>query len=211
MFRYDGAGRRLVLGLKHGDRQDVVPMLADWMLRAGRPLVEGADMIAPVPLHWTRRLKRRGNQAATLARRICHRAGLPGTFAPRLLVRNRATPSQDGRNRGARVENLAGALSLGPGTAVEGQRILLIDDVLTTGATLSVAAEVLQAAGAASVDILVLALVVRDDPAYIDPGTEGSFDETSRDLYDPDLPLLHDGEAASGSEGRRLHRDQRDG
>lgn len=169
-FRYEGPGRRLVLGLKHGDRLDTVPMLGAWALRAGRDLVDAADLIAPVPLHWTRRLKRRANQSAELARWLAGAAGKPAAFAPRLLLRLRRTQSQDGKDRAARAANVEGALSLGPEAArLAGARVLLVDDVLTTGATLNAAAHLARAGGARGVDVLVLALVVRDEFAYVRP------------------------------------------
>lgn len=170
---YAGAGRSLVLGLKHGDRLDTVPMLGGWMLRAGQPLVQHADLIVPVPLHWMRRLKRRSNQAAELGRWIAHASGKSSAFAPRALVRHRQTSSQDGKDREARRANISGALSPGPERRrLAGARVLLIDDVLTTGATLNEAATICRAAGATSVDILVLALVVRDETAYLGPDIE---------------------------------------
>lgn len=168
VFRYDGTGRRLVLALKHGDRLDLVPMLGAWMLRAGRDLIENADLIAPVPLHWTRRLKRRMNQSAELARWLA--SGSNARFAPRLLLRTRRTPVQDGKNRAARAENVADAFVPGPGIRnVQGRRVLLIDDVLTTGATLDECARLCLAGGARAVDVLVLALVVPDEFAYLSP------------------------------------------
>ena len=167
-LRYEGGGRRLVLGLKHADRLDTVPMLGAWMLRVGRGLLDKADLVAPIPLHWTRRLKRRNNQAASLARWLCRAEGRPGTYAPGLLVRQRRTESQEGKSRAARTANLEGSLIPGPGAArMKDRRVLLIDDVMTTGATLNAAAKVCLDAGAARVDILVLALVVRDETAYI--------------------------------------------
>ncbi len=172
-FRYEGPGRRLVLGLKHGDRLDTVPMLGAWALRAGRDLVDDAHLIAPVPLHWTRRLKRRANQSAELARWLARAAGKPSAFAPRLLLRPRRTESQDGKDRDARAANLDGALCLGPEAArLPGSRVLLVDDVLTTGATLNEAARLALAGGASGVDVLVLALVVRDGSAYLLPAPE---------------------------------------
>lgn len=179
VFRYEGAGRRLVLGLKHGDRLDTVAMLGAWALRSGRPLVEEADLIAPVPLHWTRRIKRRGNQSAHLARWLAGAAGRGGSYAPRLLRRIRRTPSQDGKSREERHANLRGALTLAPDASINGRQVLLVDDVLTTGATLNAATSLCLKAGARSVDILVLALVIRDRAAYIATGTEDEVHESS--------------------------------
>ena len=169
VFAYEGAGRRLVLGLKHGDRLDMLPMLAGWMLRAGRGLAAEADLVIPVPMHWTRRLKRRFNQSAELAQAFCDAAGRRDAFAPALLRRARRTASQDGRDRAGRVENLKGAIGLAPAAAarIAGQRVLLVDDVLTTGATLNAVAGVCRLAGASAVDILVLALVSFDEAPYL--------------------------------------------
>ncbi len=169
VFAYQGAGRRLILGLKHGDRLDTVPMLAGWMLRAGRALVDEAELILPVPMHWTRRLRRRFNQSAELARALADAADTPAHFAPRLLRRVRRTGSQDGRDRAARAENIAGAFALCRGGAgrLAGNRVLLIDDVLTTGATLSACARLCHRAEVKAVDILVLALVSFDEAPYL--------------------------------------------
>ncbi len=185
-FRYEGTGRRLVLGLKHGDRLDMVPMLGGWLLRAGRELVAGADIIAPVPLHWTRRLKRRANQSAELARWLARARGAAGdaggVYAPRLLLRTRRTPVQDGKGREARAANVEGAFALGPDAgSLQGKRVLLIDDVLTTGATLGAAARLCRQAGARGVDVLVLALVMREEFAYLPPSAQ---DEDADDEAD---------------------------
>jgi ComF family protein len=169
VFAYEGAGRRLVLALKHGDRLDMAPMLGGWLARVGRRLVAEADLVAPVPMHWTRRLRRRFNQSEELARALARAAGRPEAVAPRLLRRLRRTPSQDGRDRQRRAENLRGAIGLAPGAAsrLAGRRVLLVDDVLTTGATFNACAAACREAGAAGVDILVLALVSFDELPYL--------------------------------------------
>lgn len=177
---YDGGGRRLVLGLKHADRVETLPLLGGWMARAGADLLGEADVVVPIPLHWQRRLKRRGNQAAGLALAACRAAGCSSAFAPRALIRPRATPNQGGRNREARRANVAGAFAPGPEAGrMAGRRVLLVDDVLTTGASLSSAAGACRDAGAAGVDVLVLALVVRGDASYIAFPTEDEDHEAS--------------------------------
>lgn len=164
---YDDFSRGLVLKFKHGDRLDPAPVFARWMVRAGRDLLDGADIIAPVPLHWTRLLARRYNQSAILARHIA-RAGGP-VCVPDLLARTRRTPSQGAMSRKERASNVRGAFSLSPRyqDAVKGRRIVLVDDVLTTGATAGHCARTLRKAGAAGVDVLTLARVALPDQAAI--------------------------------------------
>ena len=159
---YSGAGRRVVLALKHGDRLDTVGPLAGWMAAAGRDLLPAADVIAPVPLHWMRLVRRRYNQSAELARRLGRLAGRP--VVPDLLVRRRATSPQQG-NRAARAVKQADAFAVSPRHAagLTGRSVLIVDDVLTSGATLSACADCLRAAGAARVDVLVLARVAFED------------------------------------------------
>jgi ComF family protein len=160
---YAGAGRKVVLALKHGDRLDMVRPLAGWMAAAGRGLLAEADVVAPVPLHWRRLIRRRYNQSAELARRLGRMSGRE--VVPDLLLRRRATTPQEGMSRAARMANQAGAFDVNArrGAAIEGRAVLLVDDVLTTGATLSACADCLRQAGAARIDVLVLARVAFEE------------------------------------------------
>lgn len=157
---YDGLGRALVHRLKYGDRLDLGLAMGRLMLLAGRDLVADADLIVPVPLHWTRLLKRRFNQAAVLSSTIARLSGLP--HEPALLVRRKRTRPQYGLSRAERQANLQGALRVRDGMApfVEGKRILLVDDVMTTSSTANAAARALLKAKASHVDVLSFARVV---------------------------------------------------
>lgn len=159
---YKDNARRLTLALKHGDRLDLARPAAQWMVRAARPLLQPGMLVAPVPLHWLRLLRRRYNQSALLSAQIARAAGLE--HCPDLLVRRRATPSQEGRDRSGRFANVAQALALHPrrGGRAAGRHVLLVDDVMTSGATLAAAAEACLAGGADSVSVLVLARVAKD-------------------------------------------------
>lgn len=160
VFVYDDASRNLVLAMKWGDRLEAAPSFGRWMARAGKELLADADVIAAVPLHWTRLFRRRFNQSALLAQEIGRASGVPVLVDA--LARRRATPSQGGFSRRARLENVRGAFEVRKSRldAVENRTILLIDDVLTTGATVASCAQALLKAGAASVDVLTLARVV---------------------------------------------------
>jgi ComF family protein len=161
---YDDASRDLILRFKHADRTDGAATFAGWMARAGAELIATADIVTAVPLHRWRLVRRRYNQAAILANAIGRTRGK--LVIPDLLVRRQATPSQGHLGPSQRQRNVAGAFALRPGRAqvVAGARILLIDDVLTTGATAEACARTLRSAGAAAVDLLVLARVVRVQP-----------------------------------------------
>jgi ComF family protein len=161
VFRYDDVSRDLILAFKHADRSDGAPAFARWLVRAGQGILADADLLVPVPLHWTRLFQRRYNQAALLAHSLGRATGLP--VEAMLLVRRRATPSQGGLSAGARRRNVRGAFAVRGRLASRAQRlnIVLIDDVLTTGATVGECARTLLAAGAGAVDVLTLARVVR--------------------------------------------------
>jgi ComF family protein len=160
-MRYDEASRKLVLAFKHGDRLHLAPAFGRWLWRAGGELVAEADIAVPVPLHWTRLFARRYNQAAVLAHAL-HAAGGPPVGAD-WLVRRRRTPSQGKRNAAAREQNVRAAFAVKPGRDVRDRRILIVDDVFTTGATVAECARVLRRAGARSVDVLTLARALRQE------------------------------------------------
>jgi len=158
---YDAQSRRLVLPFKHGDRTDLARACGGWMARAGAELLAEADLVAPVPLHWRRLLMRRYNQAVLLARSLARQA--PGKLAPDLLRRHRWTGSQAGLKAKERRSNVRQAFAVHPrwAQALEGKSVLLIDDVLTTGATGDACVRTLKRGGARYVEALTLARVVR--------------------------------------------------
>ncbi|WP_279358092.1 ComF family protein [Methylobacterium indicum] len=160
--RYDATARRLVQRLKYEDRLDLAGAMGAMMARAGAELLGEADLAVPVPLWRWRLWRRRFNQAALLARTATRGSGVP--MAPELLARVRRTRQQVGLTRAARAENLQGAFRV-PDAArprLLGKRVLLVDDVLTTGATANAAARALLRGGATAVDVLVFARVVSD-------------------------------------------------
>lgn len=157
VFVYDAASKPLLLRFKHGDRTDAAVHLARWMHRAGEELVARSEVIVPVPLHRWRLLWRTYNQAALLANALGRLARKP--VVPDALTRIRGTPSQGHLSRAARRRNLAQAIRAHRPAAVAGRRVLLVDDVLTTGATADACTRALLAAGARQVDVLVLGRV----------------------------------------------------
>ena len=163
--RYDDMARQLVHKLKYKDRLDVAPLMGSWMLRAGRELVEESDFIAPVPLYRSRLWRRRFNQSGLLAARISALSGL--CLAEDMLTRTRPTRSQVGLSTDERRRNVAGAFAIGGKWAspVNGKTVLLVDDVITTGATVEACTKALLRAGAARVNILAFARVI--DPVRL--------------------------------------------
>ena len=158
---YGGTARKLVLALKHGDRQDIARPAGAWMARHARALLRADTVIAPVPLHRWRLFRRRYNQSALLSGALAKALDRP--HLPDLLLRPRATHSQDGRSRLARFDNLRDAITAHPSraSAIEGRHVLLVDDVMTSGATLAAATEACFRAGADDVDVIILARVLR--------------------------------------------------
>jgi ComF family protein len=156
--RYDEIARTLVHALKYGDRLDLAPTMGGWMASAGRELLREADALIPVPLHWRRLWSRRFNQAGALAQAISRASGVgvvDGAFK-----RVKATVQQVGLSKAERAANMQGAFRVRDKAPVAGRRLVLVDDVLTSGATSESCARALLRAGAANVDVLVFARVV---------------------------------------------------
>ena len=156
---YDEASRELILQFKHADRLDLARLFGGWIGRAAAELIAEADAIVPTPLHPARLIARRYNQAAEIARPLARRHGK--AYLPDALARTRRSESQAGKSAAGRRRNVAGVFAVPEGRRrqVEGRRILLIDDVLTTGATAEACARALLKAGAAAVDLAVVARV----------------------------------------------------
>ncbi len=165
--RYDEVARTLVHALKYQDRTDLAPAMGRWMARAGRELLDGADMLIPVPLHWRRAWHRRYNQSGALGRAIERQSGIK--LRGNILQRVRATEQQVGLSRPQRASNVQGAFKVSADrqSEIAGRRLVLIDDVLTSGATTDACARALLRAKAAQVDVLVFARVVDTPKAPI--------------------------------------------
>jgi ComF family protein len=158
--RFDDVARDLVHAFKYGDRMDLAPSLGRWMAVAGGELLAEADMLVPVPLHWRRLWARRFNQSMALAQAVSRHSGV--AVAGGLLKRVKSTAQQVGLSRPERARNVQGAFRVPDGerAQVAGRRFVLIDDVLTSGATVDACARALLRAKAAHVDVLVFARVV---------------------------------------------------
>lgn len=159
---YKHNARRLVLSLKHGDRLDLVRPAGNWLAQSIAPILTLDMLVVPIPAHWTRMLSRRYNQAAMLAQAMAKVKRLE--YAPDALVRPRRTKTHDGMSKAARFKNMDGAIIPHPkrGALLENRKVLLVDDVMTSGATFSAAAAACREAGACDVFTLALARVVKD-------------------------------------------------
>lgn len=160
-LRYEGVARKLILKLKHADRTDIAKPAGMWLARAAKPLLSDQTLIIPVPLHWSRLLGRRYNQAALLAQSLARELSLPAL--PDALRRVRRTQSLDQRPAPERFDLLRDAIAPNPKVLdfIKGRPVLLVDDVMTSGATLSVTAEACRMAGASQIDVVVLARVAK--------------------------------------------------
>lgn len=156
----DGPLRQLVHRLKYSDRMELAKPLGAWMVRAGSEILAEADLLVPVPLHRARLARRGFNQASVLAQAISARCGVP--VDPFILARVKPTPPQVGLSRSQRALNMQGAfrVDIGDAPRIEGRAIVLVDDVVTSGATVNAASRALLRAGAKRVDVLVFARVV---------------------------------------------------
>ena len=163
VMRYDGTAKRLVMSFKHADRLDLVRPFGTWMARAAAPLLQKDTILAPIPLHWLRLLKRKSNQAALLASQVAKITG--HRHIPDLLLRPRATQSLDHMSPTSRRATLSGAFAVHPRyiKKAEGRPVLLVDDVMTTGTTLTAATHCLMAAGVSQVSVLTLCRTTRDN------------------------------------------------
>ena len=166
-LNYDQAARRLILPFKHGGRTELAGLLARLMAGTGAALARDADILVPVPLHRRRLFQRRYNQAALLTRELGRQFRRPTLLDG--LIRVSSTESLGHKSAAERRDEVAGAFAVRPGreAALHGRRVLLIDDVMTSGATVSACAEALLAGGVASVDVLVAVRV--PDPRLIRP------------------------------------------
>jgi len=159
---YQGQARKLILALKHGDRPELARPAARWMAQAGREIFRPGMLIAPVPLHRARLIRRKYNQSALLARHVGQETGL--TVCPDLLLRDKNTPVLDGKTARQRTETLSGAIKVHPKRRglMQDRAVLLVDDVMTSGATLAACARVCRDAGANHISVLVLSRVAKD-------------------------------------------------
>ena len=159
---YKDNGRRIVLSLKHGDRQDVAGPASKWMAAAVRDIIEPNMLVIPIPLHWSRLLKRKYNQASLLAQGVAGQLDL--AWCPDALRRLKRTRPLDGMGRDERFAHLHGVIKTHPKRRrrMIGRAVLLVDDVMTSGATLTAATDACLAGGSASVSVLTLARVVKD-------------------------------------------------
>jgi ComF family protein len=159
---YKDRARQMILALKHGDRGEIARPAALWMARAARDLVQDNMLIVPVPLHWTRLIKRRYNQSALLSKGLAQELGL--SHCPDALIRMRRTRMLEGKSAAERFATLAGAIAVNSKRRhrITARPVLLVDDVMTSGATLAACTEALKAAGSREVYVVTMARVAKE-------------------------------------------------
>ena len=160
VFKYNDISKKLILAFKHGDHLELKNLLIKWMTANSAKLITNNDIIIPIPLHWTRLLKRKYNQSALLAQELAQKHGK--IYDPINLVRIKATKSQGHLPPNKRKKNIRNVFRVKDPERIKNKSILLIDDVFTTGATANECAKILLKAGAKSVDVLTFAKVVKD-------------------------------------------------
>ncbi|MDR2782119.1 MAG: ComF family protein [Holosporaceae bacterium] len=163
VFEYDDSSRNILLKFKHGDATYLCPQLATWIYRASKDAIQNADLLVPVPIHFFKRLKRKYNQSELLARELEKMSGI--TYEPRILQKSKRTPQQEGLSKNMRLQNVRGSFSVNEKyeSILQQKTVVLVDDVLTTGATANECAKVLKKHGAEKVIVLVVARVTLSD------------------------------------------------
>ena len=158
VLEYDDFSKQLILAFKHGDRIELTPLLTKFLLQADPKIFESLDLIIPVPLHWTRRLKRKYNQSALLGKSLGKNMEIP--YSDKYLKRIKRTESQGKKKRRDRQKNVKNAFRVVHTDEIKGKRVLLIDDVMTTGATLNECARILKKSGAKDIKVITLYRVI---------------------------------------------------
>ena len=166
---YKGLARRLVLALKHGDRMDLARAAGPWLARCATPMMRDDTVLVPVPLHRWRLFERRYNQAGLLVQALARELNCANRVCLTVLERPEATPATDRNSRDARFSMMQGAIvpSATHAGRLEGRSVLIVDDVMTSGATFAAATEAAYAAGASEVRVLSLARAIRGDPTGV--------------------------------------------
>jgi ComF family protein len=161
-FEYNDSSKNIILKFKHGDATYLCPQLAAWIYSASKDIIPDADLLIPVPVHFFKRLKRKYNQSELLARELEKLSGI--LYEPRILQKKKHTHRQEGLSKKTRLQNVRGSFCANEKYAhfLRGKNVVLIDDVLTTGATADECAKVLKKHGARKVTVLVVARVALD-------------------------------------------------
>ena len=157
-LEYDDFSKQLVLAFKHGDRTELTPLFVKFLMQADPEIFQNVDLIMPVPLHWTRRLKRKYNQSALLGKALGRKMGLP--YSEKYLKRVRRTESQGKKKQKERQKNVKNAFLTIHSDQIRGKTVLLVDDVMTTGATLNECAKVLKKEGVKDIKVITLYRVI---------------------------------------------------
>ena len=159
ILEYDDFSKKLILAFKHGDKTELVPLLIKFLLQADPEIFKDVDLIIPVPLHWTRRLKRKYNQSALLGKELGRQMKIP--YSENCLKRIKRTESQGKKKQRDRQKNVKNAFIVSDAEQIKGLKVLLVDDVMTTGATVNECAGILKKSGVKDVKVITLYRVIR--------------------------------------------------